>query len=152
MPDIGDRVRVESTKVGQAPRDGVVVGVIGHLLRIKWSTGEESTIVPGPGAVAVTGRVRKSAGKKAGAPAKKTAKRATKPGTKMTVKGHLPKKRAPAKNTVKRLAPARKTAATTKAAKKTMKSVTKLAKTSKSTKSAKKVTKLGKKATRKRTR
>ena len=37
-----------STKVGQAPRDGVVTGVIGQLLRIKWSTGEESTVVPGP--------------------------------------------------------------------------------------------------------
>jgi hypothetical protein len=35
-----------STKVGQAPRDGVVTGVIGQLLRIKWSTGEESTVVP----------------------------------------------------------------------------------------------------------
>jgi len=39
MPSVGDRVRVASTKVGQAPRDGVVTGVIGQLLRIKWSTG-----------------------------------------------------------------------------------------------------------------
>ena len=72
MPTVGDRVRVASTKVGQAPRDGVVTGVIGQLLRIKWSTGEESTVVPGPGAVAVIGKARASSGKKASAPAKAT--------------------------------------------------------------------------------
>jgi hypothetical protein len=70
MPEVGDRVRLESTKVGQAAREGVVTGVVGRLLRIKWSTGEESTIVPGPGAVAVVGKVRASSGKKAPAPAK----------------------------------------------------------------------------------
>jgi len=61
---------VESTKVGQTPREGVVTGVVGHLLRIKWSTGEESTVVPGPGSVAVIGKVRKSGGKKAAAQSK----------------------------------------------------------------------------------
>jgi hypothetical protein len=84
MPVVGDRIRVASTKVGQTPRDGVVTGVIGQLLRIKWSAGEESTVVPGPGAVAVMGKVRKSSGKTAAAPAKgakKTAKRATKGST-----------------------------------------------------------------------
>jgi hypothetical protein len=84
MPVVGDRVRVASTKIGQAPRDGVVTSVIGQLLRIKWSTGEESTVVPGPGAVAVIGKARKSSGKKVAAPAKtakKTAKRATKGST-----------------------------------------------------------------------
>lgn len=73
MPEVGDRVRVESTKVGQTRREGLVTGVVGHLLRIKWSTGEESTVAPGPGSVAVIGKVRKSAGKKAAAPSK-TAK------------------------------------------------------------------------------
>lgn len=83
MPNVGDRVRIASTKVDQAPRDGVVTGVVGQLLRIRWSTGEESTVVPGPGAVAVTGKVRASSSKKTTAPAKattsakKTAKRST---------------------------------------------------------------------------
>lgn len=81
MPEVGDRVRVESTKVGQAPRDGVVMGVVGRLLRIKWSTGEESTVVPGPGAVAVIGNEKKSFGRTTGAPAKvsKATKSAKKP-------------------------------------------------------------------------
>jgi len=82
MPTVGDRVRVASRKVDQAPRDGVVTDVIGGLLRIKWSTGEESTVAPGPGAIDVIGRVRTSSSKKIPAPAKaaesaKSAKSAT---------------------------------------------------------------------------
>ena len=84
MPDVGDRVRVASMKVGQMPRDGVVIGVIGQLLRVRWSTGEESNIVPGPGAVTVVGRVQASSGKKAMAPAK--AAKATKAARKATTK------------------------------------------------------------------
>jgi hypothetical protein len=80
MPDVGDRVRFASRKVDEAPREGVVTGVVGRLLRIKWSTGEESTVVPGPGAVAVIGKAGASSSRKATAPAKvaKPAKKATK--------------------------------------------------------------------------
>ncbi len=74
MPDVGDRVRFASRKVDEAPRDGVVTGVIGQLLRIKWSTGEEPTVVPGPGTIAVIGKVSASSGKKMTAPAKTTKK------------------------------------------------------------------------------
>jgi len=56
--------------VDDPPREGVVTGVIGQMLRTKWSTGEESTVVPGPGAYAVIGKMRASSGKKAPAPAK----------------------------------------------------------------------------------
>ena len=77
MPVVGDRVRVASTKVEQNPRDGVVIGVTGQLLRIRWSTGEESSMVPGPGAVAVVGKVRASSGKKKTASVK-TAQRGAK--------------------------------------------------------------------------
>jgi hypothetical protein len=73
-----------STKVGQAPRDGVVTGVIGQLLRIKWSTGEESTVIPGPGAVAVVGKVTKSSGKKA--PALTKATKSAKKGTRKSAR------------------------------------------------------------------
>jgi len=70
MPEVGDRVRFASRKVGERPREGVVTSVIGGLLRIKWSTGEESTVSPGPGAIAVIGKMRASSGKKATVPAK----------------------------------------------------------------------------------
>jgi len=70
MPEVGDRVRVRSKKVGQAEREGVVAQVLGTLLRVQWSTGEESTFAPGPGSLTVIGRSR-AARKKA--PSKKTA-------------------------------------------------------------------------------
>ena len=65
MAEIGERVRVESRKLGQAVREGVVTGVTGHMLRVQWSTGEESTFMPGPGSVRVVGKVRARASKRA---------------------------------------------------------------------------------------
>jgi hypothetical protein len=75
MPDVGDHVRVVSTKVGQATRDGVVTAISGTLVRIKWSTGVESTIVPGPGSLELVGHEQPSPSKRAPA-AKKTGKAA----------------------------------------------------------------------------
>jgi hypothetical protein len=60
--EVGDRVQVPSTKVGEAPRDGVVTGVTGSLLRVRWSTGEESTVVPSMGSLAVVGKQSDSVG------------------------------------------------------------------------------------------
>ena len=90
MPEVGDRVRVESRKLGQVVREGVVTGVVGHLLRIEWDGGEESTFMPGPGAVTVIGRVRAAAPKKI--PAKKTT-------AKKTTAKKAPLKKIPAKKT-----------------------------------------------------
>ena len=56
MAVVGDRVQVSSRKGGEAPRDGVVTGVTGALLRVRWSTGEESTVVPSMGSLAVVGK------------------------------------------------------------------------------------------------
>ncbi len=80
MPDVGDRVRVQSTKVGGASRDGVVTRVIGQLLHVRWSTGEESTIVPASGSMAVIGKVKLPSAKKVSAPANAVgAKKASAP-------------------------------------------------------------------------
>ena len=58
MVAIGDRVRVESAK---APaREGVVTAVAGALLRIRWASGQESTLVPAPGSLTVLGRAKRS--------------------------------------------------------------------------------------------
>ena len=82
MPQIGDRIRVHSAKVDQPPREGVVTSASGAMLRIKWSTGEETTMIPGPGSVAVIGKVRK-----ASVPAKKATKPTkTAPTSKKTAK------------------------------------------------------------------
>ena len=68
MPDVGDRIRIQSTKVGGVSRDGVVTRVIGQLLQVRWSTGEESTIVPASGSMTVVGKVKVSSAKKVPAP------------------------------------------------------------------------------------
>jgi hypothetical protein len=48
-----DRVEVESEKVGDPPRTGVVTGVAGRLITIAWDTGGESSLVPSAGALRV---------------------------------------------------------------------------------------------------
>jgi hypothetical protein len=58
MVVVGDKVRISSRKIGQGPRDGIVTGASGPMLRIRWSTGEESSFIPGPGSVMVVSRRR----------------------------------------------------------------------------------------------
>jgi len=56
MASVGDTVRVLPNKAGQPPREGIVTEMSGSLLRIRWSTGEETSFVPGAGCVIVVGR------------------------------------------------------------------------------------------------
>ncbi len=56
MVDIGDRVDLASNKVGQEPRTGIVTGVTGQAIVVRWSSGQESRLIPGPGALTVVGR------------------------------------------------------------------------------------------------
>jgi hypothetical protein len=99
MPVVGDRVRVRSRKIGQVVREGVVTQVLGHLLRVKWSTGGETTFTPGPGSLTVVGRNKVRPSKKA--PNKKAAastkKRATVGSEKPTKKVGAMKSAAPRK-------------------------------------------------------
>jgi uncharacterized protein DUF1918 len=50
---VGDRIEVESEKVGSATRIGVVTRIEGRLLHVQWDTGRESMFVPSAGAVRV---------------------------------------------------------------------------------------------------
>src|ERR1700722_7841390 len=92
MAIVGDRVHVASRKLGQPEREGVVTGTSGRLIQVRWSTGEESTIVPG-GSVSVGGKARVST----------TARRTT--GTAKTTRSApakraaAPAERAPAQTT-----------------------------------------------------
>lgn len=54
MIEIGDRIVVESEKVGDPPRTGVVTGV-GNMLRVRWDTGSETSFVPSAGSLQVVG-------------------------------------------------------------------------------------------------
>ena len=55
MVDVGDRVRVESEKVGAVTRRGVVTDVDGRLITVRWDSGSTSTFVPSAGCLQVTG-------------------------------------------------------------------------------------------------
>ena len=108
MPDVGDRVRVASVKVGQVARDGEVTAVLGPLLRIRWSTGEESTIVPGPGSVAVSGRGGPAADEPAlEAPDSTTTTSAGKLEMERAPRRRAPRRRAPRRRAPRRRAPRR---------------------------------------------
>jgi hypothetical protein len=56
MVDIGDRVVIESEKVGVEPRSGVITAVEGTIVHVRWDSGEESSFVPAAGSMAVVGR------------------------------------------------------------------------------------------------
>lgn len=49
----GDRVVVESDKVGQPSRHGVVADAQGDLLTVQWDTGKTTTFVPASGSLRV---------------------------------------------------------------------------------------------------
>ena len=55
MVDVGDRVLVESEKVGAVTRSGVVTDVDGRLITVRWDSGSTSTFVPSAGCLQVTG-------------------------------------------------------------------------------------------------
>jgi hypothetical protein len=79
MAKVGDRVIVEGNKVGQQRREGVCVGQVGSLIRVRWDDESESLFTPGAGAVRFLpgSGARTSAANvtKKGSPAKKTAQK-----------------------------------------------------------------------------
>ena len=53
--EVGDRVLVESEKVGAVTRSGVVTAVEDRLITVRWDSGSESVFVPSAGSLQVTG-------------------------------------------------------------------------------------------------
>ena len=53
MVNVGDRIVVESEKVGSPPRRGEVTAVTGRMLAVRWEDGEQSTFVPSAGSLRV---------------------------------------------------------------------------------------------------
>lgn len=56
MVQKGDRVLIESEKVGDPERSGVVTSVGEHLIGIRWDDGSESSFTPSAGSLRVLGR------------------------------------------------------------------------------------------------
>lgn len=63
MVKVRDRVVVESEKVGDPPRTGVVTAVTGQLITIHWDTGGESSLIPSAGSLHIEGRESKTRSK-----------------------------------------------------------------------------------------
>jgi hypothetical protein len=95
----GDRVEVASSK-GKS-RIGRVISSSGQMLTIRWDSGDETSLIAGPGTLTVLKRARAAA---PAGPAKKTP-------AKKTAAKKAPAKRAPAKKAPAKRAPAKKTAA-----------------------------------------
>ena len=55
MVEVGDRVQVESEKVGSVTRSGVVTAIDGRLITVRWDAGSESVFVPAARSLQVTG-------------------------------------------------------------------------------------------------
>ena len=89
MVSIGDRIRLTLNK--GTDREGVVTGVTGSLLRVRWSSEEETSVVPAPGTLTVLGRTAK----KALRPGKKAAPSTKSRGTPTLVTKKLASKKAP---------------------------------------------------------
>ena len=59
MTDVGDRIAV--TSKGE-PRSGVVTAISGAMITVRWDTGGETSLIPGPGVLRVVEKA--AAGKK----------------------------------------------------------------------------------------
>jgi hypothetical protein len=53
MVDVGARIEVESEKVGAPPKCGVVTGINGPLIQVRWDDGRETSFVPAAGSMRV---------------------------------------------------------------------------------------------------
>jgi hypothetical protein len=63
MVNAGDRVIVDSRRVGQARRTGVVTAVSGTLVTVRWDDGHATTFAPSAGTMTVTPGGKKGAGR-----------------------------------------------------------------------------------------
>lgn len=56
MLEIGDRVEVTSWKA--APRVGTVIAISDRLITVRWDSGEQTSLIPGPGVLNVVAKGR----------------------------------------------------------------------------------------------
>jgi hypothetical protein len=100
MVKVGDRIRLSS---GKGPdRDGIVTAVAGSMVRVRWPSEAETTIIPAPGTLSVLASSgdqppqraggRATAAKKAAAKKARTSKKGA--GEKGAAKKGTDKKRA----------------------------------------------------------
>jgi hypothetical protein len=57
MADVGDRIAVVSKG---KPRSGVLIAVSGAIITVRWDTGGETSLIPGPGVLSVMNSRRRT--------------------------------------------------------------------------------------------
>jgi topoisomerase IA-like protein len=92
MVEVGDRIRLSSTK--GPDREGLVTAVTGSLVRVRWPSGDETTVAPAPGTLSVL-----AAAKAAPKVAKKSAAKNTAGVTKKKAASKSAPKKTAAKKT-----------------------------------------------------
>ncbi len=63
MLKVGDRIRLSSGK--GSDREGAVTAVMGSMVRVRWSSASETTVIPAPGTLTVLAASGARAAKKA---------------------------------------------------------------------------------------
>jgi hypothetical protein len=101
MVKVGDRIRLSSGK--GSDREGAVTAVMGSMVRVRWSSASETTVIPAPGTLTVLAASRARAPQKPvpkKAPSNTGAKKATskKAATKAGAKTATSKKAATKKS------------------------------------------------------
>ena len=89
MVKVGDHIRLSSMK--GSDREGVVTAVTGPLVRVRWPSDQETTLVPAPGTLAV---LAGAPGPRTSTNRKGTAKATTGKRTSAASASATPKKRA----------------------------------------------------------
>ena len=85
MVKVGDHIALASNA---ATRSGVVVALSGSLIRVRWESGAETNVIPGPGTLSVVPSAKKqAAAKKPKAKAAKTSAPAKKAKSPSKAKG-----------------------------------------------------------------
>ena len=97
MLKVGDRIRLSSGK--GSDREGAVTAVMGSMVRVRWSSGSETTVIPAPGTLTVLAASGARAPKKA-----VPKKAATKTGAKKATAKKAAAKTAAKKATAKKAA------------------------------------------------
>lgn len=90
MVKVGDRIRLSSMK--GSDREGVVIAVAGPLVRVRWPSEQETTLVPAPGTLTVLAAGEagpRTAAKKKGATKNTSAKTKSAASTSATPKKQM---------------------------------------------------------------
>jgi len=138
MVKVGDVVETATRKVGQTPRTGTVTAISGMLITVRWESGEQTSLIPASGSLAVVGTGRSDTGPaRASRPAPSVMPRTATTIGRSATRAAAPRK-APAKKAPAKKVPLRKTTSKNTSAKRAPAKKAPLKKTTSKNTSAKK--------------